>query len=205
MSSEPNPSNGPKEVEPTSGSAQAPVWLFVLAAVLAFWAMGFLDNHGGGFNPKVYSPYSSIAEVETDQPRSAGDDMFKKGKFVFEKNCSICHQPHGLGLPGQFPPLAGSDWVSAKEPGRIIRIVLNGLQGPITVNDHAFNNTMVPWKDTLSDEEIAAVLTFVRQNKAWGNDASAVTPEQVKAVREKTAPRSTSWFPDELLKIPETE
>ena len=73
------------------------------------------------------------------------------------------------------------------------------------MSDKAFNGTMVPWKDTLSDEEIAAVLTFVRQNKAWGNDAPAVTPEQVKAVREKTARHSTSWFPDELLKIPETE
>jgi mono/diheme cytochrome c family protein len=194
-------------MEPATGSARAPVWLFVLMAVLAFWGMGFLDEHAGGFNPQVYEPYASLSEVDGDRPRSTGDEAFKRGQFVYEEKakCMACHQPTGLGSPGQYPPLAGSDWVLAKEPGRIIRIVLDGLQGPITVLDKPFNQAMVPWKDVLNDQEIADVLTYVRQNKAWGNDASAVTPEQVKAIRAKVAGRSTSWSPDELLKVPETE
>jgi mono/diheme cytochrome c family protein len=105
-----------------------------------------------------------------------------------------------LGAPGQFPPLAGSEWVNESEPGRVIRAVLNGLQGPISVHGQNFNNVMVPW-NSLSDEDIAAVITFVRQNKEWGNTASAVTPAQVQAVRLKIKPHPTAFTADELLKV----
>jgi mono/diheme cytochrome c family protein len=115
-----------------------------------------------------------------------------------------CHQANGLGTPGQFPPLAESDWVNEAEPGRMIRIVLNGLQGPITVKGQNYNNVMVSW-NMLSDDDIAAVITFVRQNREWGNKASAVTPEQVKAVRAKVKGRTTAYTPDELLKISPAE
>jgi mono/diheme cytochrome c family protein len=203
MNSDPNPSNQPQELEPRAGAARAPVWLFVLVALMAFWGMGFLDNHGGGFDPLVYKPYKSRKELEDDQPR-LGNDAFRKGQKVFVTYCQVCHQSTGQGAPGQFPPLAGSEWVLAKEPGRAIRIVLNGLQGPVTVKGQAFNSaSMIPWKIDLSDEQIADVLTYVRQE--WGNNASSVTPEQVKAVRDKTASRSSQWFVDELLKVNENE
>ena len=86
----------------------------------------------------------------------------------------------------------------------MIRLVLNGLQGPITVKGQAFNNVMVPW-NSLSDDDLAAVITFVRQNKEWGNKASAVTPQQVKAVRGKLKGRSNSFTPEELLKVSPAE
>jgi mono/diheme cytochrome c family protein len=179
-----------------------------LVAVLAFWGMGFLDNHGGGFHPLVYAPYKSRAELDLDQPRSISDILFLKGKKVYEENakCVVCHQENGRGAPNQFPPLAGSEWVLAKEPGRLIRIVLHGLRGPVKVKDVAFDSpSMIPWKDQLSDEELAAVLTFIRSNKEWGNEASPVTAEQVKAVRDKSTGRSSQWFVDELLKVSENE
>ena len=91
--------------------------------------------------------------------------------------------------------MVGSEWVNEPEPGRVIRIALNGLTGPITVKNQVFSGTMVPWKDMLSDEEIAAVLTYIRQNKEWGNHAPEVTPERVKAVREKIKSRSTRLHP----------
>ena len=87
----------------------------------------------------------------------------------------------------------------------MIRLVLDGIQGPITVKGQSFNNAMPPWKDLLKDEDIAAALTYVRSNKGWGNSASAVTPDQVKAVRAKMAGRSIPWSPDELLKVPDKE
>jgi mono/diheme cytochrome c family protein len=117
----------------------------------------------------------------------------------------VCHQPTGKGIPNQFPPLAESDWVAQAGPGRLIRLVLDGVQGPIKVNGVDWNNAMPPWKELLKDEDIAAVLTYVRQNKAWGNSAGPVTPEQVKAVREKEAARSTAWSGDELMAIPDTQ
>ena len=205
MSSDPNPSNPPQELEPTAGSARAPVWLFVLVAVLAFWSMGFLDKYGGGFHATVYNPYKSLAELEADQP-STGNEAFRKGQKLFVTYCQVCHQANGQGAPGQFPPLAGSEWVLAKEPGRVIRIVLNGLQGPVKVKDLAFDSaSMIPWRDQLSDDEIAAVLTFVRSNKEWGNEAPPVTAELVKAVRDKTSSRSSQWFVTDLLKVNENE
>jgi mono/diheme cytochrome c family protein len=69
------------------------------------------------------------------------------------------------------------------------------------VEGQSFNGTMVPWKNTLTDEEIAAVLTYVRQNDEWGNKVSEVSPERVKQVRERTKGRNQSYSPEELLKI----
>jgi mono/diheme cytochrome c family protein len=202
---ESNESNGTGKIGPTAGSARAPVWLFVLVGVLSFWGMGFIDKNGGGFDPLVYKPYNSRKELEADQPHP-DNDAFRKGQKVFAAHCQNCHQSNGQGSPSQFPPLAGSEWVHAKEPGRVIRIVMNGLQGPLTVKNQAFDSaSMFPWRDQLSDDDIAAVLTFIRSNKEWGNDAPPVTAEQVKAVRDKTASRSSQWFASELLNINENE
>lgn len=185
-----------------SPSATTPIWLVMVFAVLFYGGLVYLDHHSGGFEPQVYAPYRSLAELEAAQPVSGAPNPFLIGQAVYNKpTCVSCHQATGAGTPGQFPPLAGSEWIAEPQPGRVIRIVLNGLQGPIEVKGQNFNNVMVPWKDVLSDEEIAAVLTYVRQNKEWGNSAPAVTPEQVKAVREKIKGRSQPFTPAELKTI----
>ena len=91
--------------------------------------------------------------------------------------------------------------VKGRIPGRVIRAVLDGLVGPMQVKGQAFNGSMVPWKDALTDEEIAAVLTYVRQNAEWGNKAPEVKPERVKDVRAKTKGRNQPYTQEELLKI----
>jgi len=98
-------------------------------------------------------------------------------------------------------PLSGSEWVLAPKPDRIIRIVLHGLQGPVTVLGQEWSLAMVPWKGVLTDEEIAAVVTFIRQNKDWGHDASAVTTEEVKAISEAEN-RLEPWSGPDLDRIP---
>jgi mono/diheme cytochrome c family protein len=193
------------ELEPAAGSAPAPAWLFVLLGLLAFWGMLYLDQQGGGFQAEVYRPHPSLAELHAMLPKSEGDLLYAVGRQIYGTYCIACHQPTGQGIAPLNPPLAGSDWVLADGPGRIARLVLNGGQGAITVSGKVYNGAMVGFRDLLTDEEIAAVLTYVRQNQNWGNNASAVTPEQVKAVRDKTASRTTSWTPDELLQIPVTE
>ncbi len=95
--------------------------------------------------------------------------------------CSACHQATGLGIPNAFPPLAGSEWVNGPAEN-LIRIQLRGLKGEITVKGQKFNSIM-PANANLSDEQIASVLTYVRSN--FGNKASAVTPEMVKALRSE--------------------
>jgi mono/diheme cytochrome c family protein len=57
----------------------------------------------------------------------------------------------------------------------------------------------------LSDEQIAAILTFVRGNQEWGHSAPPVTPEQVKKIRDGTADKPDQWTAPELLQVPETE
>ncbi|WP_160164517.1 c-type cytochrome [Pedosphaera parvula] len=163
--------------------------------------MIYLNNHAGGFNPKVYPPFASFKEVDDAQPVSAGGDAIKKGEKVFNLSCSPCHQANGLGVAGQFPPLAGSEWVLAPKTDRIIRIVLNGFQGPVEVKGAQFNNVMVPWRDSLKDEDIANVITYVRQ--AWGNKAGPVKPEEVKAIREATAQKGDAYTSPELQPIPD--
>jgi len=108
--------------------------------------------------------------------------------------CATCHQPDGKGLPGTFPPLAGSELLTgpAEKP---IAIVLHGLNGPVTVAGAEYNGMMMPW-GTLSDEQIAAILTYERSS--WGNAASAVTAAEVAAVRKATASRTTPWTIKEL-------
>jgi mono/diheme cytochrome c family protein len=97
-------------------------------------------------------------------------------------------------MPGSFPPIAGSEIITG-DKARLIRLVLHGLQGPITVHGQRYNNVMPPWK-SLSDADMAAVLTYVRSN--FGNSASAVTPEEVATERSATASRTTMWTASEL-------
>lgn len=201
MSNEPTKTLTTDEAEPTAGRGAAPIWLIAIFALLVYWGMVYLDGHGGGFNPQVYRPYESYASVKDQQPTTEGGPP---GDKIFNTYCAACHQATGKGLPGQFPPLAGSDWVNTESPNRVIRIVLYGFSGSVTVLGSQYNNSMPPWKPVLKPEEIAAVLTFVRQNKEWGNSAPAVKTEQVKAIMEELKSRSDNqqFNAEELNEVP---
>ena len=116
------------------------------------------------------------------------------GAEVFTR-CAVCHQSTGLGMPGAYPPLAGSEWL-VNNPEVPIRIVLHGAQGPITVKGSTFNSAMTPFGEQLSDAEIAAVLSYERSS--WGNNASPITAAQVAAVRAATKSQTAPWSPKEL-------
>jgi len=206
MSPELPPSTEPQPgAEPRAIRRAAPAWLLVILFLLLYWGMFYFDEHSGWAHPQVYVPYRSFEELALYQP-SVEHSAFQQGKAVYDKpTCVACHQADGKGVPGQNPPLVGSDWILEAEPGRIIRIVLNGLNGPLQVKGQSYNGSMVPWKDVLSDEEIAAVLTYVRQNKEWGHNAPEVKPERVAAVRKKILDRTTPFTPEELEKIPPTD
>jgi mono/diheme cytochrome c family protein len=203
----PGPTNQPaspsaEAAEPKAGQVAVPVWLIILFFLILYLGMVYFDRSSGWFNERVYAPYGSIQQVEAFQPVTGAPGLAQLGLQVYNKpTCVACHQTNGKGLPGQFPPLVQSDWVLEPEPGRIIRIVLDGLSGPMKVNGQTFNGAMVPWKDALTDEEIAAVLTYVRQNPEWGNKAPEVKPERVKAVRDKTKSRKQPYSQEELEKV----
>jgi mono/diheme cytochrome c family protein len=191
--------------EPGFRLTPVPVLLFLLIGLLVYLGQLYLDQYGGGFHAKVYGPYDSWKMVQDLQPKGADDLVFAKGKKVYnDMGCAACHQANGLGTPGQFPPLAGSEWVLAPGPNRMIRIIQNGLEGPIKVNGVDWSLAMPGGLGAiLSDEDFAALLTYIRGNKEWGNNASLITPEQVKAAREQFQGRQTPWRAEELLAIPE--
>lgn len=112
--------------------------------------------------------------------------------------CAACHQANGQGIPGGFPPLAGSEWVTGKADVPIA-IVLHGLQGPITVKGQPYNGVMSPWGTTFSDQEIANVVTYIRSQ--WGNKAPAVTSADVARVRAATKARTTAFTAADLKKL----
>jgi nitrite reductase (NO-forming) len=102
----------------------------------------------------------------------------EQGKRVFTTICIACHQQSGQGIPGAFPPLAGSDFLNA-DKGRAIGIVAGGLSGPVQVNGKLFNGQMPALN--LSDEDVANVLTYVYNT--WGNAGHEIKPAEVAAVR----------------------
>jgi mono/diheme cytochrome c family protein len=127
--------------------------------------------------------------------------LFKIGKQIYERDgyCATCHQPDGKGLPGSgFPPLASSKWAVGNED-RLIKVVLKGLLGPIEVNGvkYAGQVPMTPFSGLLDDNEIAAVLTYVRN--AFGNQAPPVHPERVQRIRALTKNKIDFYSPDILL------
>jgi mono/diheme cytochrome c family protein len=121
------------------------------------------------------------------------------GKKVFSTTCVACHQANAQGLASQYPPLAGSSWVTGDER-RLLRIVLHGLTGEVDVEGETFNGAMPGWGGTLKDAEIAAVTSYVRGN--FSNHAAAITPEAVKRVRQDYAKRTTPWTVAELATDP---
>lgn len=112
------------------------------------------------------------------------------GEQLYQQRCVSCHQADGQGLAGAFPPLAGAEYAVAANKAVPIRIVLYGMQGPVTVKGVQYNGVMPPGGTgiAMSDDETAAVLTYVRS--AWGNNASAVTPQEVAS--ERAAPRDAT-------------
>jgi cytochrome c oxidase subunit 2 len=101
-------------------------------------------------------------------------ELFQQGQKVFEDNCADCHRLNGKGLPGTFPAHDGNPFVVG-DPKPVIATVLNGRKSNL--------GPMPTWKDKLDDQQIAAVISFIRQ--AWSNRASAVTPAMVAAARSK--------------------
>jgi len=138
------------------------------------------------------APAAAPATTTASAAMAAGEQVFAR--------CVVCHQATGQGLPGAFPPLAGSEWVNGKVDVPIA-IVMHGLQGPITVAGNPYNSMMMAYGTgaVMTDEEIANVVTYVRGS--WGNSASAATVEDVARVKAATASRKTPWSAAELEAI----
>ena len=168
------------DVEPTATNSAVPIWIIVLTLILLFLGAVYFDRHSGWFDQQVYAPFNSAEELARYQPQSGEAAMIAHSKAVYESVCGTCHGSDGLGKPNQAPPLAGSEWV-AKDIQSLVRIPQAGLNGPIQVAGHDWNLSMAPMGAGLSDADLAAVLTCIRES--WGNKNGAVSADQIKAAR----------------------
>jgi mono/diheme cytochrome c family protein len=122
-----------------------------------------------------------------------GEGISVDGRAIYSSYCQQCHQPTGLGVPGRFPPLVGSPWVTGS-PRDLLRIVLDGIEGPIDVNGQRFDWVMPGVRQQLSNEQVAALTTYIRQ---WhSNAAGAIEPTMVSQVR--ATPHAGRWTASEL-------
>ncbi len=176
-----------EQPEPHEGSRPVPKVVLTVIGLLVLWAVYYLYT---SFSPMPASVGDNRVAADFAVPATAD------GGQLYTANCVACHQASGAGVPGVFPPLSKSEWVDASDPGVMIRILLHGIHGPLTVEGVQYNGEM-PDFAKLSDAEIAALVTHVRSS--FGNAASATDAKTVAQVREATQDQQAPWKGDEDL------
>uniref|UniRef100_E6Q6F2 Menaquinol:cytochrome c oxidoreductase (Cytochrome b subunit) (Modular protein) n=1 Tax=mine drainage metagenome TaxID=410659 RepID=E6Q6F2_9ZZZZ len=132
-------------------------------------------------NSTAPAPAAPAAPTAPGAAAPAANPLVAAGATVYASNCAGCHAANGMGQPGAIPPLAGNPFVTG-DPHAVIGVLLDGKNGAITVNGAAFNGQMPAWKGTLSNKDIAAVISFIRGGLGT-NKASAVTEAEVAAYK----------------------
>jgi len=178
------------------GYSFLPLGILALMCTSVFFASIYLADYSIRFDPLVINAHAT--REKPGAVAAVAVTPAQLGKKVFASICQACHQANGQGVPGVFPQLAGSEWAQGDE-GRIIRIVLHGLSGPLTVEGKEYNNVMAALGGVLKDDQIAHVLTYVRQE--WGNKAPEVKAETVARIRAEVGARTKPWTAAELEKI----
>jgi len=168
-----------EQLEPLiEGAGAVPKWFFAVTAVMFGWGLWYLGTAVPGV---------TLAGDLRSVQQPVGPPS---GEAIYSARCAACHQANGQGLENVFPPLVASDWL-VRDPETPIRILLLGIQGEIEVKGKVYNNVMPAFGTTLTDEEIAAVLTYVRNE--WGNEAPEIEGSQVAEMRADLGDRTASW------------
>jgi mono/diheme cytochrome c family protein/plastocyanin len=191
--------------EPRAGFEPLSVWLIAVYALAIFFGAFYLGRYAGSFSGDSLDPVVIPRAANGSSRAAAPESMAElspaaRGKKIFVANCATCHQANGMGVAGQYPPLAGSEYALGGTR-RLGMIVLKGLQGPLQVRGAQYGSAvMQPWEKTLTDAKIADVLTYIRSD--WGNNAPPVAPEGIAALRKELASRSDSFTEADLQAVP---
>src|SRR5437899_10263621 len=195
--------------EPRVGAEPLSIWLIAVYGLAVFLGGAYLGRYSGNFSGDALDPYGGEPQAmkKAGGPQGAQQvaelSPHDRGKKIFSANCQTCHQANGLGVAGQYPPLAGSEFTTGGSH-RMAMIVLKGLQGPVKVKGQQYGSAvMQPWDKTLTDQKLADVITYERSE--WGNNASPVTAEQITALRKELANHPNSFTEPELLAVPDED
>ena len=195
--------------EPRVGAEPLSMWLIAIYGLAIFFGGAYLGRYSGNFITGGLDPMGSPpAPKKAVAGGPGGGEQAElsprdRGKKIFAANCQTCHQANGLGVAGQYPPLAGSEFTNGGSR-RMGMIVLKGLQGPVTVKGQQYGTAvMQPWDKTLTDQKIADVMTYERSE--WGNNASPVTAEQITTLRKELASHPESFVEHDILAAPDED
>jgi mono/diheme cytochrome c family protein len=187
MPDNPNRAETREYVDPEERIRPMPILAAAIAVGMFIFGVIYILTVGP-LTPTQYGDERTLADLQA-RPAGAGSGGPVDGKAIFAANCVACHQATGTGVPGVFPPLAGSEWAQAD--GRVIaNILLHGINGPLEVEGKTFNGQM-PSFAHLSDAELAGVATYVRSS--FGNQAPAVDAATVTEQRKAGASRTTPF------------
>ena len=194
-------------------AAVAASWLPNIAAakkIVAIAASKPLDQWSKEPITTATNRLNGIAEIEQPEFVEAkapthldaeGKAQFLVGQKIYfrEGHCVTCHQANGKGLDPAFPSIENSPWVTGDNE-RLIKVAMYGLMGPLEVNGKKYDGQvpMTPFGGMLKDDELAAVLTFVRNS--FGNQAAPIQVSEIQMVREATKRRVMFYNSAELLK-----
>lgn len=181
---------------PRDGFEPISVWLVMLFMALVGWGGWYLGAYSGAFRVDVIDiiPLQEQATVaEEVDPDPVEIDPMELGEAMYS-DCAACHQADGTGVEGTFPPLVDSQRVLDR-PAEFAGVLLDGLQGPLVVDGVEYDELM-PDHGDWSDEELAAVMTYVRNS--WGHDADPIDEAFVADVRELTDERTEPWTDPQL-------
>lgn len=192
-----------EKAEPSEGFSPMPLFLLGIISAMILICSIYVVHYRGDFDPLVYDHrFDAVAaKAAASGPKElTPEQILASGKRLYA-TCAACHQANGAGVPGVYPPLAASEWVTGSE-ARLIRVLLHGLSGPITVKGNNYNGLMPAFGKVTgggynwTDERIAHVLSYIRHD--WGNNASFITKEQVTEVLKAEAARAKPWTEAEL-------
>ena len=177
--------------------AASPVKFFAMVAAVIVASVGFFSVRQNFHQDTYLYDRQEIAAYQAYLASGGADagPVVIDGAALYAQQCVACHQATGLGLPGAFPPLAGSEWVTTGNGDLVAKILLSGLSGPVVVKGNNYNGAMPAFGAVWDDAHIAAVATYIRSS--WDNGAGEVTVEQVAAIRSEHGSRG-NWTAAEL-------
>jgi mono/diheme cytochrome c family protein len=186
-----------ERIDPNEDIKPLPWFITMTIGALFMWSAIYIKETVMTAAPE--NGDSRAAQVAAlDCPSSTGSaaKVAIDGGAIFQAKCLACHQANGQGIPGVFPPLAASEWVTGK-PEVLANILLHGIDGKINVKGTDYNGQMPAFKDLLKDDELAAVLSHIRSD--WGNKAEPIDESVIKSVREATKGRDKPYSGGEEL------
>ena len=195
---DPNAQEAREHPEPQEGNNPMPWVVIILTTILMVFGIVYILRSDLTIAPEL-GDGRELAELRAAPAGAAAAGGAIDAAAIYNARCAACHQANGAGLPGVFPPLAESEWVTGHEK-TLIAAVLHGIEGTLTVKGQTYNGAMPAFAAQLGDAEMAALLTYLRSQ--WGNSAAPIDAEAVTKVRTDTADQDKPYQGDaELAKL----